>query len=64
MFKESCSITANMARGIEPHTAQVHRLPVGKIVEFEPYYEHENTSQGKPARINAVGLILSLFFRD
>jgi len=39
------------------------RLPVGKIVEFEPYYEHENTSQGKPARINAVGLILSLFFR-
>jgi hypothetical protein len=40
------------------------RLQVGKVVEFEPYYEHENTSQGKPAHVNAVGLILSLFFRD
>jgi len=40
------------------------RLPVGKKVEFEPYYEHENTSRGQPAHINAVGLLLSLFFRD
>jgi hypothetical protein len=40
------------------------RLPIGKIAEFGPYYEHENTSRGQPAHVNAVGLVLSLFFRD
>jgi hypothetical protein len=40
------------------------RLPVGKIVELLPYYERENTSQGQPAHVNAVGLMVSLFFHD
>jgi hypothetical protein len=45
------------------YTAGV-RLPIGKITELEPYYEHENTSRGQPAHVNALGLMVSLFFRD
>jgi hypothetical protein len=38
-------------------------LPVGKHVEFDPYYEHENNTGKRPnEQVNAVGLILNLFF--
>lgn len=38
-------------------------LPVGKHVQFDPYYEHENNTGKAPnQQVNAVGLILSLFF--
>ena len=38
-------------------------LPVGKHVEFDPYYEHENNTGKRPnQQVNAVGLILNLFF--
>jgi hypothetical protein len=38
-------------------------LPAGKHVEFNPYYEHENNTGPRPnQQVNAVGLILSLFF--
>jgi hypothetical protein len=40
------------------------RLPMGKIVELRPYYQHENTSEGKPAHINAVGILVDLYFRE
>jgi hypothetical protein len=38
-------------------------LPVGKHIEFDPYYEHENNTGKRPnQQVNAVGLILDLFF--
>ena len=39
------------------------RLPVGKIVVFNTYYEHENNT-GKPPnqQVNAAGLAVNLFF--
>ena len=38
-------------------------LPVGKHVEFDPYYEHENNTGKHPnQQVNAIGLILNLFF--
>ena len=38
-------------------------LPVGKHVEFDPYYEHENNTGHRPnQQVNAMGLILDLFF--
>ena len=38
-------------------------LPVGKHVQFDPYYEHENNTGKAPnQQVNAAGLILSLFF--
>lgn len=38
-------------------------FPVGKHVEFDPYYEHENNTGPHPnQQVNAVGLILNLFF--
>ena len=38
-------------------------FPVGKHVEFNPYYEHENNTGGKTNHPeNAVGLALYLFF--
>ena len=38
-------------------------LPVGKHVEFNPYYEHENNTGKKPnQQIDAFGLILNLYF--
>jgi hypothetical protein len=40
------------------------RFPIAKLAEIEPYYEHENTSQGSPAHVNAVGVAVTLFFRE
>jgi Protein of unknown function (DUF2490) len=38
-------------------------LPVGKHVQFDPYYEHENNTGKRPnEQVNAVGLILNVFF--
>jgi hypothetical protein len=38
-------------------------LPVGKHVQFDPYYEHENNTGKRPnQQVNAAGLILYLFF--
>jgi hypothetical protein len=38
-------------------------LPVNKHIEFDPYYEHENNTGKRPnEQVNAVGLILNLFF--
>jgi hypothetical protein len=38
-------------------------LPVTKHIEFDPYYEHENNTGKRPnEQVNAVGLILNLFF--
>ena len=38
-------------------------LPVGKHVEFDPYYEHENNTGKSPnQQLNAVGLELNLHF--
>ena len=38
-------------------------LPVGKHIEFDPYYEHENNTGKRPnQQVNAVGLILDVFF--
>jgi hypothetical protein len=38
-------------------------LPVGKHVQFDPYYEHENNTGKRPnQQVNAMGLILDLFF--
>ncbi|HWO37288.1 MAG TPA: DUF2490 domain-containing protein [Candidatus Acidoferrum sp.] len=38
-------------------------LPVSKHMEFDPYYEHENNTGKRPnEQVNAVGLILNLFF--
>jgi Protein of unknown function (DUF2490) len=40
------------------------RLPVGKQIELQPYYLHENTSNTQPAHTNVVGIIVSFFFRE
>jgi len=38
-------------------------LPVGKHVQIDPYYEHENNTGKKPnQQLNAAGLILNLLF--
>ena len=38
-------------------------LPVGKHIELDPYYEHENNTGKSPNQvINAAGLVLSLHF--
>jgi Protein of unknown function (DUF2490) len=38
-------------------------LPVGKHVEFDPYYEHENNTGKHPnQQVNAAGLVLNLYF--
>ena len=38
-------------------------FPVGKHVQFDPYYEHENNTGKKPnQQVNAAGLILNLYF--
>ena len=38
-------------------------LPLGKHLELDPYYEHDNSTGKRPNRqISAAGLILSLFF--
>ncbi|MGC2282419.1 MAG: DUF2490 domain-containing protein, partial [Candidatus Acidiferrales bacterium] len=38
-------------------------LPVSKHVQFDPYYEHENNTGRHPnQQVNAVGLILDLYF--
>jgi hypothetical protein len=38
-------------------------LPVTKHIEFDPYYEHENNTGKRPnQQVNAIGLILNLFF--
>jgi hypothetical protein len=38
-------------------------LPVGKHVEFDPYYEHENNTGKRPnQQVNAAGLVLNLYF--
>ncbi|MFZ0583627.1 MAG: DUF2490 domain-containing protein [Candidatus Acidiferrales bacterium] len=38
-------------------------LPVGKHVEFDPYYEHENNTGPHPnQQVNAGGLVLNLYF--
>jgi len=38
-------------------------LPVNKHIEFDPYYEHENNTGKRPnQQVNAIGLILDLFF--
>jgi hypothetical protein len=38
-------------------------LPMNKHIEFDPYYEHENNTGKRPnQQVNAIGLILNLFF--
>jgi hypothetical protein len=38
-------------------------LPIGKHVQFDPYYEHENNTGKHPnQQVNAVGLMLNLYF--
>jgi hypothetical protein len=38
-------------------------LPVNKHIEFDPYCEHENNTGKRPnEQVNAIGLILDLFF--
>jgi hypothetical protein len=38
-------------------------LPLGKHVEFDPYYEHQNNTGKKPNKqVNALGLTLNLYF--
>ena len=38
-------------------------LPVNKHIELDPYYEHENNTGKRPnQQVNAIGLILDLFF--
>jgi hypothetical protein len=38
-------------------------FPLGKHVEFNPYYEHQNNTGKSPnQQLNQLGLILSLFF--
>lgn len=38
-------------------------LPVGKHVQFNPYYEHDNnTGKKKNEQVNSIGLALYLFF--
>ena len=38
-------------------------LPVGRHVEINPYYEHQNNTGGKPnQQLNQFGLVLNLYF--
>jgi hypothetical protein len=38
-------------------------LPLGKHVEIEPYYEHQNNTGKSPnQRLNQLGLIPGLYF--
>jgi hypothetical protein len=38
-------------------------LPVGRHVEFSPYYEHQNNTGKKPnQKLDQLGLVLSLYF--
>jgi hypothetical protein len=38
-------------------------LPVGRHIEFDPYYEHENNTGKRPnQQVNAAGLVLNLYF--
>jgi Protein of unknown function (DUF2490) len=38
-------------------------FPVSKHIQFDPYYEHENNTGPRPnQQVNAVGLILNLYF--
>jgi hypothetical protein len=38
-------------------------LPVGKHVQFDPYYEHQNNTGKSPnQQVNAFGLVLNLYF--
>ena len=38
-------------------------LPVGKHVQFDPYYEHDNNTGKHPnQQVNSIGLVLNLFF--
>jgi hypothetical protein len=38
-------------------------FPIGKHVELNPYYEHQNNTGKSPnQQLNQLGLILSLFF--
>ena len=38
-------------------------LPLGKHLEFDPYYEHQNNTGKKPNKqVNALGLTLNLYF--
>jgi Protein of unknown function (DUF2490) len=40
-------------------------FPIGKKVELNPYYEHQNSTGASPnQQINALGLILNVFFRS
>ena len=39
------------------------RLPLGRRVQLDPYYEHENNTGKKPnQQVNAIGVILGLSF--
>jgi hypothetical protein len=38
-------------------------FPIGKHVEFNPYYEHQNNTGKSPnQQLNQLGLMLSLYF--
>lgn len=38
-------------------------LPVGKHVQFDPYYEHDNNTGKAPNRqVNSIGLVMNLYF--
>jgi len=38
-------------------------FPIGKHVQFDPYYEHQNNTGKKPnEQLNQLGLTLNLFF--
>jgi hypothetical protein len=38
-------------------------FPIGKHVEFNPYYEHQNSTGKKPnQQLNQLGLLLNLYF--
>lgn len=40
-------------------------FPVGKKMELEPYYEHQNnTGQSPNQKVDAIGLVLSIYFRQ
>jgi hypothetical protein len=38
-------------------------LPVGKHVQFDPYYVHQNITSKRPSQqLNQFGLIMNLYF--
>jgi len=38
-------------------------LPIGRHVQFNPYYEHDNNTGKQPnEQVNSIGLVLDLFF--